>query len=116
MAEKLEKGKKGEEYALDFLQKQGFELKLKNFTSRNSEIDLIVSKGNLLVFVEVRLKATSEYGYPEKTMGKAKINAIKRGAEEYLERFPWEGEARFDMISIVEFPEFELIHFVDAFY
>jgi putative endonuclease len=70
----------------------------------------------MLVFVEVRMKATSDYGYPESTMSKSKMNAIKRGAEVYLLLHPWQGEARFDFISIIEYPKFELVHFEDAFF
>lgn len=116
MSEKLDKGKQGEEYAIHLLKQKGYELVKRNFTSRNSEIDLIVKKGDLLVFVEVRLKANADYGYPEDTMSKGKMNAIKRGAEEYLHQNPWHGEARFDMVSIIEHPVFEIVHFEDAFY
>jgi putative endonuclease len=49
-------------------------------------------------------------------MGIAKKNAIKRGAEAYLSMNPWSGEARFDFISIIQKPEFEIFHFEDAFY
>lgn len=116
MSEKLDKGKQGEEYALHFLKQQGYVLLDRNFTSRNSEIDLIVKKNEILIFVEVRMKAKADYGYPEATMSKAKINAIKRGAEEYLLTRPKPEKVRFDMISIVEFPTFEIVHFEDAFF
>ena len=116
MSDKSTKGKEGEEYAIKYLISKGFQIKTRNFNSRNSEIDIICFKGDMLVFLEVRLKATSEYGFPEGSMSKSKINAIKRGAEAYLDLFPWAGEARFDFISIIEHPKFELIHFEDAFY
>lgn len=116
MREKLDKGKQGEDYALKFLQEKGFRLLTRNFNARNSEIDLIMQKDDLLVFVEVRMKANANYGYPEDTMSKTKMNAIKRGAEEYMLKNPWDGKARFDMISIIEFPEFQIEHFEDAFF
>lgn len=116
MSEKLEKGKQGEEYAIQFLSDKGYQLLDRNFTARHAEIDLIVKKDELLVFVEVRMKATADYGYPETTLSKAKMNAIKRGAEEYLLKRPKPEKVRFDMISIVEFPVFEIVHFEDAFY
>jgi putative endonuclease len=116
MSEKLDKGKEGEDFAVKFLQSEGYKILTRNFTSLNSEIDIICSKDDMLVFVEVRLKFNSEYGYPEQTMSKGKANAIKRGAEAYLLKFPWEGEARFDFISIIQKPEFEIVHFKDAFY
>lgn len=116
MSEKLEKGKQGEEYAISFLKEKGYVLIDRNFTSRNSEIDLIVKKDDLLVFVEVRMKATADYGYPETKLSKAKMNAIKRGAEEYLLKRSKPEKVRFDMVSIVEYPVFEIVHFEDAFY
>jgi putative endonuclease len=116
MGEKLDKGKEGEEYAINYLIKNGYSIVARNFNSRNSEIDIICTKETLLVFVEVRLKYNADYGYPESTMSKAKIAAIKRGAEAYLDQHPWQGGARFDFISIIESPTFEIFHFEDAFY
>lgn len=116
MSEKLHKGKKGEEYAAHFLTQQGYTILDRNFTSRHSEIDLIAQKDDLLVFVEVRIKANSDYGFPETTLSVAKINAIKRGAAKYLLHRPKPEKVRFDMIAIVESPVFEIVHFEDAFF
>jgi putative endonuclease len=114
--EKLDKGKKGEDQALDFLLTQGYRLITRNYTSLNAEIDLIVQKEDLLVFVEVRVKATADYGYPEQSLSRAKINAIKRGAAAFLFQRSLPEKVRFDMISIVEYPRWELTHFEDAFF
>ncbi len=116
MSEKLDKGKEGEEYAIKFLMGLGYRLKMRNYTSRNSEIDLIFTKDSLLLFVEVRLKFNADYGFPEESMSKGKMNALKRGAEAYLLQYPWDGEIRFDFISIIESPKFEIMHFEDAIY
>jgi putative endonuclease len=116
MSEKLDKGREGEDYAVKYLKSKGFNIITRNFTSRNSEIDIICSKEDMLVFVEVRMKVNADYGLPENSMSKAKKNAILRGAEAYLDAHPWEGEARFDFISILEKPTFEILHFEDAFF
>lgn len=116
MSEKLDKGKKGEEYAAHFLVQKGYTILDRNFTSRHSEIDLIVQKDDLLVFVEVRIKANADYGFPEATLSLTKINAIKRGAAKYLLNKLKPAKVRFDMISIVESPVFEIVHFEDAFF
>jgi len=116
MSEKLDKGKEGEDYAVKYLTDKGFVIKERNFTSHNSEIDIICTKDDMLIFVEVRLKLNADYGFPEGTMGKGKQNAIKKGAESYLQKSPWNGEARFDFISIIEKPKFEILHFEDAFF
>ena len=116
MNEKAEKGKQGEEYAIRFLADKGYTLIDRNFYSLNSEIDLIVKKDDLMVFVEVRMKANADFGYPELTLSKAKVKAIMRGAEEYLIGKPYPKEVRFDVISILEYPEFEIVHFEDVFH
>jgi putative endonuclease len=114
--EKLDKGKKGEDQALHYLVQQGYTLVTRNYTSLNAEIDLIVEKEEILVFVEVRVKATADYGFPEQSLSRAKINAIKRGATAYLFNKNLPKKVRFDMISIVEYPRWELKHFEDAFF
>ncbi|MGL4631212.1 MAG: YraN family protein [Leadbetterella sp.] len=116
MTEKLEIGKRGEDFATEYLTQKGYKIVARNYRAKNSEIDIICKKDTMLVFVEVRLKYNADYGYPEDTMSKSKKNAIFRGATAYLEEFPWVGESRFDFISIIEKPEFELIHFEDAFH
>ncbi len=116
MREKLDKGKEGEDFAVKYLQDKGFKIVTQNFNSHNSEIDIICSKNNLLVFVEVRLKQNADYGFPEQSMSKGKINALKRGVEAYLLKYPWDGNIRFDFIAILMQPLFEIRHFEDAFY
>ncbi len=116
MGEKLDKGKEGEDFAVKYLQDNGFKIITRNFNSHNSEIDIICTKNGLLVFVEVRLKQNADYGFPEQSMSKAKVNALKRGVEAYLLKFPWEGGIRFDFIAILQHPVFEIRHFEDAFY
>lgn len=114
--DKKEKGTEGEEYAMNLLIKKGYKILMRNYQAGKSEIDIICSKDNVLVFVEVRLKFNAEYGLPEDSMNKAKISAIKRGAEWYLQKYEWNGDIRFDFIAIVESPKFEIVHFEDAFY
>lgn len=116
MSEKLDKGKLGEAYAADFLVQKGYTILDRNFTSLNSEIDLIAQKDDRLVFVEVRIRANADFGFPETSLTRNKMNAIKRGAARYLRNKPRPARVRFDMIAIVEYPVFEILHFEDAFY
>lgn len=52
-------GQKAEENALQFLLNQGFQLIVQNYHCQFGEIDLIVFKNELLVFVEVRQRKAS---------------------------------------------------------
>jgi putative endonuclease len=116
MLNKKEKGDQGETYACDFLISKGFTIIERNFTAGKLELDIIAKKSDLLVFIEVRLRANASHGYPEDLMSKAKINFVKKGAEAYLEKHNWKGSIRFDFIAILEFPTFEIVHFEDAYF
>ena len=51
----------GEEKAARFLTERGYTVLERNFHSRYGEIDLIAENGEFLVFVEVKLRALSQY-------------------------------------------------------
>lgn len=116
MSQNQDSGKEGEDYAVAYLVKNGYEILRRNVKIGFSELDIIAKQDNILVFVEVRLRANNWHGNPEDTMSKAKINAVKRGAEKYLDANSWGGDIRFDFISILMKPEFELLHFEDAYF
>ena len=54
------RGQRAENDARLHLEKQCFHLIEKNFRSKAGEIDLIMEKGSLLIFVEVRLRTRSD--------------------------------------------------------
>ena len=58
----IERGKRGEYAALEYLLKQGYVYRDRNFRAAKCEIDLIVMDGDTLVFVEVKARHGSEYG------------------------------------------------------
>ncbi len=82
--ENYNKGKNGEEKALEFLLKKGFELVEMNYENKIGEIDLIMVDNDWLVFVEVKLKVGDKFGTPEEMINKKKLSQIKRVAESYL--------------------------------
>ena len=56
----IERGKRGEYAALEYLLKQGYVYRDRNFRAAKCEIDLIVMDGDTLVFVEVKARHGSE--------------------------------------------------------
>src|SRR5258708_9273758 len=74
----------GEQMAADFLSKNGYEILEKNFHTRFGEIDLIVSKNQKLIFVEVKLKVGEDFGTPEEMITKYKLRQIQRTGEMFL--------------------------------
>lgn len=78
------KGKEGEEMAENYLRKQGYEIIEMNHQTKFGELDIIATKNNILIFVEVKFKQTEDYGTPEEMIGKNKLMQVQRIAEMYL--------------------------------
>jgi putative endonuclease len=113
MSDKIQKGKAGEAAAEQFLIEKGFEILERNYRYKRSEIDLIARIGNWLVFVEVRMRNSSAFGYPEQTISPNKRKKIMEGAAQYLVETNWPGNVRYDVVAI---RKNEITHFEDAFY
>ena len=83
MSDKIKKGKEAEDMAADFLKAIGYEIVERNYRHRRSEIDLIVRKEKWLVFVEVKMRSSDAFGYPEEFVDYKKAKNIVYGAEQY---------------------------------
>ncbi|MDR0528734.1 MAG: YraN family protein [Zoogloeaceae bacterium] len=55
-------GARAEALAREFLEARGLRIVARNFRVRGGEIDLIAQEGEILVFVEVRLRRSEQYG------------------------------------------------------
>lgn len=116
MGKNKELGQEGEQMAADYLKKNGWVIHETNYRYSRSEIDLIASKNKLLVFVEVKARTNTRYGMPEDFVDEKKAENIIRGAEHYIRETDWNGNIRFDIISIIKKEDMELQHIEDAFY
>ncbi|MFN5169707.1 MAG: YraN family protein [Cyclobacteriaceae bacterium] len=117
MSEKTKKGREGEDRAAAFLTAKGFSVRERNYRFGRAEIDLIVQRDNWLVFVEVKLRSSDVFGYPEDFVDQKKINRILEAAVEYQYQVNWQGNVRYDIVSIrdhIRPPE--IVHIEDAFY
>ncbi len=116
MAKHLMQGRAAEQIAALYFTKKFYLLRHRNYRYRKSEIDLIVEKGGLLLFVEVKSAKHSRFGEPEKNIKRGQVNRIKLAAEAYQHATLWEGEIRFDSILLTFFPQaIKIEHFKDAF-
>lgn len=77
-------GKIGEDKAAKYLRENGYKILDQNNSTKWGELDLIATKNNILIFVEVKLKTTEDFGMPEEMIGKNKLSQVKRTAEMYL--------------------------------
>jgi len=116
MAAHNELGKKGELIACSFLQKKGYELLETNWTVGKAEVDIIVQKRGIIIFVEVKTRQNNVFGYPEESVTAKKEALMMEAAVFYTRDIEHEGEIRFDIISITIEPDMEIRHFRDAFF
>lgn len=97
-----EKGRVAEARALAYLKKQNLNLVMKNYRSRFGEIDLIMSDNDVLVFIEVRSRASKQFGGALSSITEAKKKKIVKTATYFImEHQHYKQSAfRFDVVSI----------------
>jgi putative endonuclease len=97
-------GRIGEDMAHRFLQARGCTAVARNYRtlSGSGEIDLIVWDGGKLAFIEVKTRASEEFGPPESAVDAEKRERVQRAARDYTRRaeIAWR-DTRFDIVSIV---------------
>jgi putative endonuclease len=117
MAEHNDLGKFGEELAVDFLEKNGYEILETNWFFGKAEVDIIAQKGNILAIVEVKTRSSLEYGLPQEFVKPKKIQLLVKAINEYVNRNDLDVDVRFDIMAIhKEKDEFILEHIEQAFF
>jgi putative endonuclease len=90
----------------------------RNYRTRNgsAEVDLIGWDGPSLVFIEVKSRASDDFGAPEDAVDIDKQVALIRAAGEYIHRLGvgW-NNVRFDVVSIIFGETASITHKQDAF-
>ena len=109
MAEHNFVGQIGEDLAAKFLEERGYKILEQNYKTRYSEIDLVASKGEDLVFVEVRTKIGENFGTPEDTLKNQKLRKVRFNALSYVAFKKWQGPIKIDAICIVLKPDYEVL-------
>ncbi len=111
-----EKGQAGEKIAVEYLLKKGYTIERLNWKGNGYEIDIIARHYQTIVFVEVKARSGTYFGWPEQAVNKAKKQHIAKAANHFIDLFKIENEIRFDIISIVNNgAQSEIYHIEDAF-
>jgi putative endonuclease len=112
------RGRRGEDLAHRFLRGKGFIIVARNYRTRSgsAEVDLIGWDGSSLVFIEVKSRASDDFGDPEDAVDREKQVALIRAAGEYIHRLGigW-NNVRFDIVSIIFAETPAITHKPDAF-
>ena len=82
--------------------KQGYDILARRFHARSGELDLIAFEGAVLVFIEVKTRASRTYGDPWEFVDWQKQQRLRRAAEEFIAHHDLGQYAyRFDIVSVV---------------
>ncbi len=90
-----------EDAAAEFLRRRGYKIAQRNFTTRLGEIDIVAVDDGMLVFVEVKSRASIDYGPPEAAVDGRKQAKLRRIAQLFLERRNLlDTPCRFDVVAL----------------
>jgi putative endonuclease len=97
-----ELGALGERIAARHLEGLGYQVVQRNFRFGHREIDLIVRRGELVAFVEVKARQGTGYGHPLEAITDRKRREVERVARYWLQRHGQRGlHFRFDAVAVV---------------
>lgn len=117
MAKHNELGKKGEQLAVDFLLKNGYEIIERNYRFDKAEVDIIAQIKDTLAIVEVKTRSTTDFGNPQDFVKPKQIQRLVKAVDEYVNVNSLDVEVRFDIIAIVKAGKsFNIEHLENAFY
>ena len=100
MTTRIDTGRKAEELAAALLQTKGMTIVEKNFRAKVGEIDIVAKDKDEIVFVEVRARATRDFGGAAASVGGAKRRKLVRAAALWLQARGWDGACRFDVVAV----------------
>ncbi|MDP8956058.1 MAG: YraN family protein [Actinomycetota bacterium] len=94
-------GTTGEDHALAEYHKRGYELLARNWRCSLGEIDLVLVRGHLIVFCEVKTRRGSSFGGPYEAVTWKKQRKLRQLAEAFLAATRLDPSAvRFDVASV----------------
>lgn len=94
-------GQSGEEFALRYLKDKNYRIVAKSFRMLRGEIDIIAYERKTLVFVEVKTRKSSDFGFPEESVTPAKQRQIIKIARGFMAKNNLQDvECRFDVLSL----------------
>lgn len=97
----VSRGAAGEVLAARFLRDKGYMVVSSNFRCRQGEIDIIATRGDYIVFVEVKTRQENAMYAPREAVTAAKQRRLLQTAAIYLSRFPADLQPRFDVVEVI---------------
>ena len=102
MAEHNDLGKFGEELAVDFLEKKGYEILETNWVFDKAEIDIIAQFENEIVIIEVKSRTSNYVAEPESSVNTKKKKLLILAADDFIQKNNFISEVRFDILALLK--------------
>lgn len=111
-------GELGENKAINFLIKNGYNILEKNFRSKHGEIDIIAKEKNEYVFIEVKTRTSIKYGMPVEAVDKNKKEHILNASKYYIYKNYLQNQfIRYDIIEVyINKNNYLINHIKNAFF
>ncbi len=95
-------GADAEELIAKFLEHSGYRIRDRNKLCRHGELDIIAERGEVLAFVEVRMRSSRYGGDPTESVTRAKQRRVILAATEYCQRHRlFDRAIRFDVAGVL---------------
>lgn len=115
MAHHNKLGRWGESVAVEYLITIGYTIVETNWRMGHYETDIIATKGNRIIFTEVKTRSTDDFD-PLEAINTQKKNRMVRSANAYILAHDLHHEVQYDIITIIgDQHQYTLEHIPDAF-
>ena len=110
-------GQRGEDFAADYLKRQGLRLLARNWRHGSWELDMVCREGHTVVFVEVKTRKAGGLTRPVEALTPRKRATLLRAAHAWLQaQNAWDSPCRFDLLAVHDHgTHFTLEHYRHAF-
>lgn len=96
-------GQIGEDVAVRFLMKQGYEIIDRNYTQKCGELDIVAQNKGKIHFIEVKTVSCESFYRPEENVSPRKLKRVARAIQIYMaqKRVSLETNWQIDVITVI---------------
>ena len=116
MVSNISRGKSGEKLAKDYLITKGYSILETNYRNKIGEIDIIAKDKDILVFIEVKTRTSTDYGYAFEAVDFRKQRKIINTSMVYVKYKNYvDTQLRYDIIEVYMTNVIKINHLDNAF-
>ena len=96
-------GASGEELVATWYETHGYHVVARNWCNPTGELDIVATRGSLVVFCEVKTRTSDAFGVPAEAVTRTKQARLRKLGAQWLEQAGGRGggEIRFDVASVL---------------